>query len=171
MCKCNCFLFEYIFKCNLFMWCKAGFSASLLQSSVLHDPSEIILIGWFVAKETIIIIINVENIVGCNIFVETVIHFFQTFVMNRMFYFYFYLFEMEIFCNIIHAFTVTIDQFNASFLKKSIHFFQKSREVYLWTRESDSNISRWARCTNRPSVTLQQSDGQWFIWIFIWIFC
>ncbi len=29
------------------MWCKAEFSASLLQSSVSRDPSEIILICWF----------------------------------------------------------------------------------------------------------------------------
>ncbi len=41
------FLFKYILKCNLFLWCKAEFSASLLQSSVSHDPSEIILICWF----------------------------------------------------------------------------------------------------------------------------
>jgi len=34
---------------------KDEFSASLRQSSVSHDPSEIILICWFV------IIINVEN--------------------------------------------------------------------------------------------------------------
>ncbi len=33
----NYFLFEYILKCNLFMWRKAVFSASLLQSSVSHD--------------------------------------------------------------------------------------------------------------------------------------
>ncbi len=37
------FLFEYILNCNLFLRCKAEFSASLLQSSVSHDPSEIIL--------------------------------------------------------------------------------------------------------------------------------
>ncbi len=42
---------------------KAEFSASLLQSSVSHDPSEIILIYWFAARETFLIIINVEN--GC----------------------------------------------------------------------------------------------------------
>ncbi len=30
-------------KCILFLWCKAEFSASLIQSSVWHDPSEIIL--------------------------------------------------------------------------------------------------------------------------------
>ncbi len=34
------------------MWCKAEFSASLLQA-ILHDPSEIILKCWF--------IINIEN--------------------------------------------------------------------------------------------------------------
>ncbi len=37
---------------------KAVFSVSLLQSSVPHDPSEIILICWF---ETFLIISNVEN--------------------------------------------------------------------------------------------------------------
>ncbi len=46
----NDFLFEYSLKYNLFLWSKAEFSASLLQFSVSHDPSEIIL--WF--------IINVE---------------------------------------------------------------------------------------------------------------
>jgi len=41
---------------------KAVFSASLLQSSVSHDPLEIMIIWWFDDKETfIIIIINVEN--------------------------------------------------------------------------------------------------------------
>ncbi len=35
----NTYTLEY----NLFLWSKAEFSASLLQSSVSHDPSEIIL--------------------------------------------------------------------------------------------------------------------------------
>jgi len=35
---------------------KAEFSASLLQSSIWHDPSEIILVCWFGAQETFIII-------------------------------------------------------------------------------------------------------------------
>ncbi len=35
-------------------------SASLLQSSVSHDPSEIILICWFALQE-IFLIINDEN--------------------------------------------------------------------------------------------------------------
>ncbi len=53
----NCFLFVYIVKCHFFLWCKAEFSASLLQSSVSHDPSEIILIYWFAGQETFLIII------------------------------------------------------------------------------------------------------------------
>ncbi len=41
---------------------KDVFSASLLQFSESHDPSEIIIIYWFDAQQTfIIIIINVEN--------------------------------------------------------------------------------------------------------------
>jgi len=44
-------------KYNLFLRCKAEYSASLLQSSVSHDPSEIILICY----STFLIIINVEN--------------------------------------------------------------------------------------------------------------
>jgi len=34
---------------------------SLLQSSMSHDPSEIILICWFAAQETFIFSISVEN--------------------------------------------------------------------------------------------------------------
>jgi len=40
---------------------KAEFPASLLQSSVSHDPSEITLIWWFDAQETFMVIISVEN--------------------------------------------------------------------------------------------------------------
>ncbi len=43
---------------------KAEFSASLLQSSVSHDPSEIILICWLAAQETFLIIISAEY--SCN---------------------------------------------------------------------------------------------------------
>ncbi len=66
--------------CNLFLGCKAEFSASLLQSSVSHDPSEIILICWFADHETFFIIKTVETVniktfktvVLFNIFVEIV---------------------------------------------------------------------------------------------------
>ncbi len=48
----------------------AEFSASFLQSSVSHDPSEIILIYWLNAQETYIIIINVENSCAASYFVD-----------------------------------------------------------------------------------------------------
>ncbi len=54
---------------------------NLLPSSVSHDPSEIILICWFAAQETFLDIINVENnCVLLNIFVKTVIFFYDTFL-------------------------------------------------------------------------------------------
>ncbi len=52
----------YILKSHLFLWWKSEFSASLLQSSVSHDPSEIILICWFGAQKNIII--KAENLCG-----------------------------------------------------------------------------------------------------------
>ncbi len=47
---------------------KAEFSASLLQSSVSHDPLEIILIFRFIAQETFLISINVENCCAASYF-------------------------------------------------------------------------------------------------------
>ncbi len=55
-------------KLNLFPRVKSEFSASLLQSSLSHDPSEIILICWFTAQEAFLIIINVENICDASYF-------------------------------------------------------------------------------------------------------
>ncbi len=49
---------------------KAEFSASLLQSSVSHDPSEIILICRFAAQETFLIISNAENSYAASYFCE-----------------------------------------------------------------------------------------------------
>ncbi len=54
-------------KIKLISVIKAVFSASLLQSSVSHDPSKIILICWFAAQETFIII-NVENCCAASYF-------------------------------------------------------------------------------------------------------
>jgi len=56
-------VFEYIAKCNLFLW-------SLLQYSVSHDPSEIILC-WFAAKETLTFSMS-KTFVMLHIFVETI---------------------------------------------------------------------------------------------------
>jgi len=47
---------------------KAECSASLLQSSVSHDPSEITLIWRSDDQETFMIIINVENTRGASDF-------------------------------------------------------------------------------------------------------
>ncbi len=101
----NCFLFEYIVKCNLFLWCKAEFSASLLQSSVSHDPSEIILICWFNAQETFII--NVENDWSASYFCGKCDS-----LMNRKFKRTAFILN-EIFYNIINVFMVTSYQFKA----------------------------------------------------------
>ncbi len=73
------------------------FLASLLQSSVSHDPSEIILICWFTAQETFQIIINVENSCAASYFL------FQ-FQKNSIY--------LKSFCNIINVFTVSFEQFN-----------------------------------------------------------
>ncbi len=89
-----CFLTDFYFymlKCSLLLWCKAEFSASLFQSSVSHDPSEIIWICRFAAQETFLIIISVENI-----------YFFHDSKEPH-------LLETEIVCNNINVFPVTID--------------------------------------------------------------
>ncbi len=44
------------------MMAKMNYQQPFLQSSVSHDPSEIVLIYWFVAKETFLYIINVEYV-------------------------------------------------------------------------------------------------------------
>ncbi len=59
--KITAFYLNIYFKCDLFLRCKAEFSSQLLQSSVSHDAPEIILICWFTAQETFLIIINVKN--------------------------------------------------------------------------------------------------------------
>ncbi len=56
------FLLKYI-KINLYIFkmYSCDGNVEFLQSSVSHDPSEIILILRFVAQETFLIIINVKN--------------------------------------------------------------------------------------------------------------
>ncbi len=61
-------LIYYIFKNAYTLKCipvlaKLNLHQTLLQSSVSHDPSEIILICWFGSLVTITIIINVETVV------------------------------------------------------------------------------------------------------------
>ncbi len=101
-----------IFENNLFLWCKLN----LLQSTVSRDPSEIIVICWFAAKETLPIILNADKktVVLLNIFVEPMILFRIIWWITKT------AFEIEVFCKIINAFTVSFDQINASLLNESI---------------------------------------------------
>ncbi len=81
--KLTVFYINVFKKCNLFLWCKAEFSASLLQSSVSHDPSEIILKFWFAAQEALLIIkTEKNNNNAAKYFLD--FFFFSVFVMNRM---------------------------------------------------------------------------------------
>jgi len=102
---------------------KAEFSASLLQSPV-HDPSEIILMCWFAAQETFIIVINVEKRCAAS-------HFCGNHPSPNWLFDYI-VFEKEIFCNIIHLFTVNFHQFNVFMLNKNIHFLKKILTQIIW---------------------------------------
>ncbi len=46
-------VWQHYLKCNLFLWSKLNFSASLLRFSVSHDPSQILLIYWFHLMRTL----------------------------------------------------------------------------------------------------------------------
>ncbi len=90
---------------------KAEFSASLLQ---LHDRSEIIQIFRFAAQNTFIIIIMLKT-AEYNFF--RFIWWIESSEEQH-------LSEIEIFCNIINVFIIIFDQFKASLLNKSIHFYK-----------------------------------------------
>ncbi len=66
----------------------AEFSASLLQSSVSHDASEIIQICWFTDQEKCLISSMLKTFVLLNISVETMVHisrYFDKYVRNVMY--------------------------------------------------------------------------------------
>ncbi len=88
-----------------------------------NDPSEIILICWFAAQETFLIIINVENSCAVIFMWKPWYNSFRIlWIENSKEQ---SLFEIEIICNNINVFTVTFDQFNASLLNKSNNIFKK----------------------------------------------
>jgi len=43
-----------------------------------------------------------------------------------------HLFETDIFCNIINVFTITFDQFNASWLNESVLFYYNFIYIYFF---------------------------------------
>ncbi len=70
----------HFFPVNVVIHFCDGFSASLFQSSVAYDLSEVILICWFAAQELFLIIISVEI---CLIFIVEIMETFSR--MNRKF--------------------------------------------------------------------------------------
>jgi len=94
-----------------------------------HDPSEIILICWFGAHETFLIIINTEKSCAA-LYVMLFSGFFDgKRIANKKKEQR--LIEIEIFCNIINVFAVT---FHASLLSKMIHLFTDSHwpQTFKW---------------------------------------
>ncbi len=61
-----------------------NFQLPLLQSSVSHDRSEIILICWFCAQETFCIIVSVQNCLIQDFLMDG--KFKKTFIGNRHHY-------------------------------------------------------------------------------------
>ncbi len=89
--------------------------------------SEIIIICWFAAQQTFLIIINVENSCAAQYFCGNwYILFFKIHrwieTSEKQ-----HLFEIEIYCNIINVFTGTFDQFNASLMNKSVNLLKKKK--------------------------------------------
>ncbi len=93
------------------MYSNAKLTASLLRSSVSHDPSEIILICWFAAQESFLIIIllfsMLKTVVVVPIFTETM-HFFHDSLMIESLKEQ-HVFETEIFCNIMSLLSLLIN--------------------------------------------------------------
>jgi len=148
---------ECILQCTLFLWCKGEFSASLLQSSVSHDPSEIILIWWFAAQETFIIIINFENS-AASYFVETIIHSFSA-QKNCI-----YLKYMFFFPKILNVFTVTFGWYCLVFSSGISPVFSPlcspglDFEIVRKWQSSTGRSHQWHYWTPTPTTP---AEGQW----------
>ncbi len=69
-----------------------NFQQPLIQSSVPHDPSEIILICWFSAQETLLLLLVLKTVI----------------------------LQHYILYNIMYVFSITFSQFNAPLLNKNI---------------------------------------------------
>ncbi len=146
-----------------------------------HDPSEIILICWFGAQDTFLIIMLLQRlkcliimllqcliamfkpVVRLNIFVDS--------VMNRKFKRT--AFIWIIFCNNIKGFTVTFEYFNASLLSKSIHLL---KNIWHQTFEFYSMLYKYIHLffalTGPPKtspVGASLSLIRW--WVFFFFFC
>ncbi len=125
-----------------------------------HDPSEIIIIYWFGAQETFQININAENSCAfCGYIFFRLLWWIQSSKEQH-------LFEIEMFCNIIKIFTVTIDHFNATLLNRSINLLNTYVNVNLikcsllveWPAQLNpsswilSHLQETAKNTSLPSL-------------------
>ncbi len=87
------------------------------------------------------IIINVKSSFWLvNIFVETMIHFLQDYLINRIIWKY--VFEIEI---LKYVFMVTSDQFNASFVNKGIIIMYFYLTTYPLTQLFNGSLSWFAQ--------------------------
>ncbi len=118
----SCFLYEYIVKCNLFLWSKLYFQhhyCSLQCHMIFRNHYNMLIC----CSRNISDYYQCWKQLCCPIF------------LWKPWYILFFrilwwiesskeqhLFEMEIFCNILNVFTVTFDQLNECFLNKSIYF-------------------------------------------------
>ncbi len=124
--------------------CDVGkiFFSSLLQSSVSHDLSEIILTWWFAAQEAfliIIIIINAEN--GCcmlYIFVEALFFY----LMNGMFKSIYLTQCLTLYKDILNWSKDNFDQFNVSLLNKSTLVWPQTSELYYKSHGTSNMMDR-----------------------------
>ncbi len=104
-----CFLFEYvIYSCNV----KLNFQHHyIITVFSVTWSSEIILICWFAAQQTFLIIINAEHSCPAKHFFVDIFFWILECSLKEQ-----HLFEIEIFSNIMNVSTVTSGQFNASLL-------------------------------------------------------
>ncbi len=124
-----------IWKCIHMYSCDANLN--FVQSSVSHDPSEIILICSFAAQETFLIIISVENSCAASYFLETVIYF-----MFRILWWIeilkkTVLFEIDIVCDIINVYSPLINLM--------CHCWIKIKDKILLTANFWTVVNWWSR--------------------------
>ncbi len=99
-----------------------NFYLLFVQSSVSHDPSEIIIICWFGAQVTYLIIINAENRIHR-------IHWWIKGLKEQD------LFELEIFSNIINVFTVPFVTLHHKTGLKSLGYICSNSQKYIvWVK-------------------------------------
>ncbi len=110
----NRFPFEYIFKCNLFLCWQIWIFSIIIQFSVSHDPSEIILICWCTAKSNILYYYQCWKQMCCSTFLKKPWPFFPDFFNDFKNHIYFWPIKCTIAC---------------TWKKKILSYFQKNKKI------------------------------------------